>query len=401
MMDANSPHRRILWICYSDLGSALDKATWLEISKCLHRSGYEVSLVTPSAKLGVRYENVRIISIPFGHHPLIANAMYSILLLFFLPFYVVWSKYDFIIAHSGVTSVSLMPLFVLPRSQRPIIILDSRSPPIFAFGIGGYVKKLAYIISFFVARKFFDGITTITPMMKEEICARFNLEPTHVGVWTSGTSSVMFDPQRVAEEGISLRARFGLGGKFVVFHHGSLSLKADRGIAECIAAIEIIKSRHADVVLFLLGAGETSVLREEILRRKIQDKVIIYGPVEYRKVPEFIAMSDVAIVPLPNLSQWRNQCPLKLLEYLAMEKVVIATDVPANKYIVGNSSCGIFIPTANSEEIAGAIAYAYDNKDSLSNWGLHGRTIIKERYIFERVAEDLKKYLAEKEHSAR
>jgi glycosyltransferase involved in cell wall biosynthesis len=397
-MKTSSRPKKVLWISYSDLGRALDNATWLETARCLNKSGYEVSLVTPSAKYGARYKNVRVISIPLGAHPLAANAIYALLLLL-LPFYVAWSECDFIIVHAGVTALSVVPVSILPRSFRPIIILDSRSPPILTFGVSGYAKKLAYRISFLIARKVFDGITTITPMMKEDICSEFNLDRRQVGVWSSGVSIAIFDPKEFIDEGMSLRTKFGLEGKFVIFYHGSLSSKVDRGIVECIDAIEILKRKHDDVALFLLGSGDTSMLKEEIRKRGVRDKVIIHGPVEYHRVPRFIAMCDVAIVPLPNSSEWQHQCPLKLLEYLAMEKVVIATDIPANKYIIGNSRCGIFISTADPDEIAKAVVHAYNSKDKLRDWGLHGRTIVEKKYTFEKAAGDLAKYLTEKTHA--
>jgi len=115
--------------------------------------------------------------------------------------------------------------------------------------------------------------------------------------------------------------------------------------------------------------------------------------VDYAEVPKYIAMCDVGIVPLPDLPYWRFQCPLKLLEYLAMKKVVIVTDIPAHRAIIGKEKCGIYISSVKPIGIAKSITYAYNNKEKLGKWGEIGRTIIKQEYTWEKVARDLENYL--------
>jgi glycosyltransferase involved in cell wall biosynthesis len=125
----------------------------------------------------------------------------------------------------------------------------------------------------------------------------------------------------------------------------------------------------------------------------IQDSVIFHGNVRYQDVPSYIAMSDLPIVPLPDHPNWRNQCPLKLLEYLAMEKAAVLTDIPANREIVGKCECGIYTSSVDPEEIAQAITHAYHNRDSLGKWGKVGRGIVEDRYTWEKVAKELLDYL--------
>ena len=76
-----------------------------------------------------------------------------------------------------------------------------------------------------------------------------------------------------------------------------------------------------------------------------------------------------------------------------MGKVVILTDIPAHRSVVGKAKCGIYISSVNPAEIAKAIEYAYDNKENLEEWGKIGRKIIKEEYTWQKVAIDLENYL--------
>ena len=106
-------------------------------------------------------------------------------------------------------------------------------------------------------------------------------------------------------------------------------------------------------------------------------------------------MCDVGIVPLPDIPDWRYQCALKLLEYLAMEKPVIITDIPSNRMVVGTSRCGIYTSSIKPEEIAKSIEYAYTNKESITLWGKYGKNIIRQDYSWDSIAKKLDGYLEE------
>lgn len=121
--------------------------------------------------------------------------------------------------------------------------------------------------------------------------------------------------------------------------------------------------------------------------------MILHDSVAYSDVPKYIAMCNVGIVPLPNLPYWRHQCSLKLLEYLTIEKVVIVTDIPANREIVGNGKCGIYISSPNPVEIANSIVHVYQNREKLKKWGTSGREIITKRCNWGKAAEGLENYV--------
>jgi len=228
--------------------------------------------------------------------------------------------------------------------------------------------------------------------MKKEICKQYKINPDFVGVWTSGVSTELFDPKKHSNKSKKLREDLGLSHKFIVFYHGAFS--PNRGLIETIEAIDIVRKKHSEVVLFLLGAGSIiDNLKSLVETKKLQNNVIIHPPVKYVDVPKYIAMSDICLVPLPNHPYWNFQCPLNLLEYLAMEKPVIITDIPANRSIVCENKCGIYITSIRPIEIANAIEYSYNNKTKFAEWGKLGRKIVEKNYTWDKVAEKFEEYL--------
>jgi glycosyltransferase involved in cell wall biosynthesis len=229
-------------------------------------------------------------------------------------------------------------------------------------------------------------------MMKKDVCTEFSLKPSKVGIWTSGVSAKLFDPDARRIQGNKLRNKFGLSGKFVVFYHGSLS--STRGIPDTFEAMKILMKKYSNIVLFLLGSGPIAyMLKSSIKSENLQNNIIIHDAVEYEQVPKFISMSDVCIIPLPDYPCWRSQSPLKLFEYLSMEKVVIATDIPAHRSVLDNRKCCIYLSSVNPEEIAKVIEYASINKEKLAGWGKTGRKIVLQKYTWEKVAEVFEHYL--------
>jgi glycosyltransferase involved in cell wall biosynthesis len=323
---------------------------------------------------------------------MVSPVIFALMLFFFLPFYIIVSKPDVIITEPDISILGFTSAFPFSKSKRIKLILDVRSTPVETLGFRGRLRTLCFTASVLIARKFFDGMTIITPLMKEEVCKKFNVDPKFVGVWSSGVSATLFNPDSYVSEGEELRRKLGLSKKFIIFYHGAFS--SNRGLTETIEAMCMVKRTCSDVIFFLLGTGPIANSLKDLIQMKgLQDNVVIHSSVEYADVPKYIAMSDVGIVPLPNHPYWRFQCPLNLLEYLAMEKVIIVTDIPAHRSIIGEKECGIYISSAKPIEVAKAIEYAYHNKEKLEEWGKFGRTIIEKNYTWEKIARDLENYL--------
>jgi glycosyltransferase involved in cell wall biosynthesis len=384
--------KKIIWVSSLILDIHLHKTSRIEILRALAKRGHEVFLVAMSSskKKDCEFTDVHVTSIPLRYVPFFSPAVYTLLLLLYLPLSFLQLRPDFVIVEPDATVLSVTPALLFPRSKKPKIILDVRSTPVGIYGIGGYLKTQFFNIAINTAKKFFQGITIITPLMKKEVCENYGVNSKFVGVWTSGVSTIAFNPENCS--GTEMRKKFQLEGKFIILHHGVFG--KERGIIETIKAFEILKNRYPDLVLFLLGRGDIN-LKDIIDELGLQNMVIVHDTVSYTEVRNYIAMCDVGIVPLPNLSDWRYQCPLNLLEYLAMKKAVIATDIPANREVLKESECGIYASSANPVAIANAIAYTYNKRSKLREWGTYGRALIEERYTWEKVAEDLESYLLE------
>jgi glycosyltransferase involved in cell wall biosynthesis len=154
------------------------------------------------------------------------------------------------------------------------------------------------------------------------------------------------------------------------------------------------KREYRDVVLFLLGSGPAEgAIRDLVKAHDLHGRVIIHPPVEYSEVPRYIAMSDIGLVPLPDLAELAHQCPDNLLEYLAMCKPVVVTDIACNRSIVGDSTCAEYVSQAVPGEFAKAIMNLDDRREHLNEIGAEGRHIVETNYTWSGSAKRLERFL--------
>jgi glycosyltransferase involved in cell wall biosynthesis len=390
----HSQKKKIFWLSFLnfDFSNVISQT---EVSKQLSKRGNDVYLFAMGSKENCPQinANMHLTLIPLKFVPIITASLYVLALLIFLPFHLIIKKPDYIITEKGTSIIGfILKIFLRPLNFK--VILDIRSTPL-TNETRERANKFLFRVSISLAKKL-DGITILTEHMKKEFCHKFNINPSFVGVWTSGVSTTLFDPEKY--DGKEMREKLGLTEKFIIFYHGGLR---PHGLVETIKAIEMLKEKYHDLTLFMLGSGPylaARTLTDLVREIGLQNNVIIHEKVNYVDVPKYIAMCDLGIVPLPNLPNWRYQCPLKLLEYLAMKKVVIATDIPANREVMGKSKSGIYVPSTDPKEIAKAIIYAHENKENLKEWGCHGRAIIEEKFTWEKVAEDFDNHLSKLSH---
>ena len=387
-------NKTLIWVSFLILDVHLHKTSRIEILENLSKRGYNVYLIAVSSKRKYvnKYKNVNIITIPIRCIPIISQIIFAGVIFFILPYYILILNPDYIVTEPGPSIFGFLYFPILYHFRNFKIILDIRSHPVAAFEFKGYVRNLFFNISVIYSKEFFNGITIITNSMKMYICNKFNINSDFIGVWTSGVSLNLFDPNKYSKESKYLRQKFGFNNKFIIFYHGNVG--KNRGIIEWIKSIRFI-NENIDLVYFILGEGNIlSKIKHYIEKYGFQNRVFLHNSVDYENVPKYIAMSNIGIIPLPDLPDWKYQCPLKLLEYLSMQKAVILTDIESHREIVKQNKSAIFIKTINEEEIAKAITYAYENKMYLDKISIDGRKIVKEKYAWEKIARNFDDYMS-------
>jgi glycosyltransferase involved in cell wall biosynthesis len=213
---------------------------------------------------------------------------------------------------------------------------------------------LLYTIAIRISKTFSDKILFVSPMLSKSCSMQFQIPEDKIGVWPSSVDTSCFY-ERPPHKIDRLREDLGLSGRLGVLYHGSL--EKTRGLMETVEAFRILKEQHVKATLVLLGDGP---LRGEILRfideNKLKDVVKVPKPVNtIAEVADYIAAADVEIVPLPDHPWWRYQCPIKVLECLASNRPLIVTDIPANRWIIGDNPVAVYLKGTGPRQIADGV----------------------------------------------
>jgi glycosyltransferase involved in cell wall biosynthesis len=386
---------KILWIDHIYLDSALYSTFPLLLIDSLHKNNHEVRLVIPSINKkdkAIASSMTNVETLPSIRLPLLSSLSFYFMLLFYLPQAIKKTK-----PHAIIVDIYALPGIIPSILFRNVkVIMDVRSSFIRVKGIRGHIGKMKYFSMITLAKHLCDRITVTSSALKEELCDVFGIDRAMVKVLTNGVSLDLFDHKKYGASSKNLKKQLNLDEKFIVFYHGSSGMlrdtARDRGVPQTAEAIARLVPKYPEITLFLLGLIDKNLQNE---LEFLNGNVYIHGAVSHNEVPKFISMCDVGIAAFDTFSFPRTSCPLKILEYLAMETIVIATDIPFNRELLSYGDCIFLIPSNSPENIAEAIEYVYKNKEALKRMGKIGRTIVEQHYTWESKAKDVVAFIEE------
>jgi glycosyltransferase involved in cell wall biosynthesis len=91
-------------------------------------------------------------------------------------------------------------------------------------------------------------------------------------------------------------------------------------------------------------------------RLGLADRIAFTGLVEPTRVPELLAGADVLVLPnTASAISTRFTSPLKLFEYMAAGRPIVASDLPSIREILTDGANALLVPPGNAGALAGAI----------------------------------------------
>jgi glycosyltransferase involved in cell wall biosynthesis len=145
--------------------------------------------------------------------------------------------------------------------------------------------------------------------------------------------------------------------------------------------------------LVLVGDGETRpIIEQKINQFGFQHAVIMTGNIPYKKIPEMLAIADVTVVPSTPVSANRGGTgtPLKLFEYMAAGKAIVATSLHHASVVIRDGVTGLLVEPGNVDAFANAIVYLLNNPEERKCLGKNARRAALEQYSWKHYARRLK-----------
>jgi glycosyltransferase involved in cell wall biosynthesis len=154
---------------------------------------------------------------------------------------------------------------------------------------------------------------------------------------------------------------------------------------------QVVKKRPT-TRLVLVGEGQTRpIVAQKVLRNGLEQAVIMTGAISHTSVPEMISIAEVAVVPAAPVpaSRGGTGTPLKLFEYMAAGKAIVATGLNQAAEVIRNGHNGLLVEAGNVEAFSNAMLDLLDDSAKRGRLGQNARQHAVEEYSWERYTRRL------------
>lgn len=159
-----------------------------------------------------------------------------------------------------------------------------------------------------------------------------------------------------------------------------------KGIDILLKAFAAVIGKLGDVKLVVAGPDDGYLRELQALTKalKIEDNVLIPGPLYSRSKLEAYVDADVYVLP----SRYET-FPMGLLEAYSCGKPVIASRVGGLKDLVIDKVTGLSVEPGGTKQLANSIRYLLNNDDKAEEMGLRGKQFVKKNFAIEKVVDRL------------
>lgn len=170
-----------------------------------------------------------------------------------------------------------------------------------------------------------DLVITINKKLSE-FAVKMGSKPDKTILIDAGIDLASYDPDL---DDSKIRQEYGIGeDDIVLFFMGWIYEFA--GMKELARALGEAKDKYPKYRILVVGDGdaydEMCQIRDEY---EMHDQLILTGKQPFERIPEFLASADFCLLPA-HIDEpiMQDIVPIKIYEYLAMKKVVIASELP-------------------------------------------------------------------------
>ena len=202
----------------------------------------------------------------------------------------------------------------------------------------------------------------MTSGIKNGLINLYNIPSKKIVVINNGANTDLFYP--IDSEASRAKLELEISKKYICFVG---NLARWQGVEYLIEASPLILQRCPNLSFLVIGDG---IMKSKLIQLThkfgVFDNFIFTGSVPYDKVPLYINASNVCVAPfIMERNAKIGLSPLKLYEYMACEKPVVASAISGVSEVLELSKGGISVLPENSEAFADAIAVLLEN-DALS-----------------------------------
>ena len=230
-----------------------------------------------------------------------------------------------------------------------------------------YFPKLCRWFERTICRTASRVLTVSTPL--KHVLTSIGVPEDHIVVVPNGVDPDRFHPLIGDAE---IRRQYGLERKLIVGFTGVL--RPWHGPELLAEAFHRIAERHPDLHLLIVGDGPSrAALEQSFADRGLLTRLTVTGRVPHDAVRRLVAAMDIAVSPRATF----YSSPMKILEYMAMGKAIVAPDMENIRDLLTHDRNGILFQPEDATSLTKALARATDDAGLRCRLGTNARKEIE------------------------
>jgi glycosyltransferase involved in cell wall biosynthesis len=247
-------------------------------------------------------------------------------------------------------------------------------------------RRLKHWLASFALRRC-DRVVVLTDGLRDLVIGRYRVVPERVVVLPSGTDTGLFVPQNTAacrrRIGLSLdRDYIGFVGSFYRY----------QGLQCLLDAMTIIRRTMPSVHLLLVGDGEAAPeLKQQADRLALSACITWAGRIPYLEVPTWIGAMTLCVAPFRG--DRGETSPVKIFDYLACGKPVIASAIPSVSATFVQEAGVDLVPPDDPVALAQAVLVLLNDPDRQAHMAALGRRFVVQGFSWTHLTNRLRESL--------
>jgi glycosyltransferase involved in cell wall biosynthesis len=203
------------------------------------------------------------------------------------------------------------------------------------------------------------------------VTERLKVDPSKIIVVYNGVDQEIFIP---AENQSALKARLGIQPADLVVGTVS-SLYLHKGHRYLLQAVPLVLGAFPSTKFLIVGDGPLrKKLEGQAKDLNISAHLVFTG--KRKDVPDLLSAMDVFVLP----SCSREGLGISIIEAMALEKPVVATEIGGIPEVVADEETGYLVPPKNPDALAEAIVKFLQSPPRAKEMGRRGRARFEEKF---------------------
>jgi PEP-CTERM/exosortase A-associated glycosyltransferase len=205
-----------------------------------------------------------------------------------------------------------------------------------------------------------DAVTTICEGLRDDVAAR-GIPSEKITIIPNAVDRDAFSGPGAPDR--DLAGRLGLLGKTVLAFFGSFYFY--EGLHLLLHAVPLLQQRCREIAVLLVGGGpEETALRALARDLDVEDSVVFGGRVSHEEIKSYYDLADLLVFPRISMRLTELVTPLKPLEAMAQERIVVASSVGGHRELIRDRETGYLFPANEPQALAEGVWAALADRAS-------------------------------------